>query len=157
VVATSCGDTKQPATSLAGDERRALQQRLEFSVGVRADFAVQIDFFVLGGGPFHDEQLLVRFQKVRCRELRDGITGRGKSEYRGARFERGAGRGKSGFPVWEVGVSGTSKRGTRRKSDWRRGKSGSVAGWQLFETQSEPALPGEFRDAKLALEMHPNI
>ena len=43
--------------------------RLEFSVGVRADFAVQIDFFVLRGGPFHGEQLLVRFQKVRCREL----------------------------------------------------------------------------------------
>jgi hypothetical protein len=26
---------------------------LEFSVGVRADFAVQIDFFVLRRGPFH--------------------------------------------------------------------------------------------------------
>jgi hypothetical protein len=27
---------------------------LEFGVGVRADFAVQIDFFVLRGGPFHE-------------------------------------------------------------------------------------------------------
>ena len=26
---------------------------LEFSVGVRADFAVQVNFFVLRGNPFH--------------------------------------------------------------------------------------------------------
>ena len=28
--------------------------RLKFGVGVRADFAVQIDFFVLRGDPFHE-------------------------------------------------------------------------------------------------------
>jgi hypothetical protein len=66
---------------------------------------------VLRGGPFHGEQLLVRFQKVRCRELGDGITGCGKSEYRGARFEEVPKRGKSGFPIWEVGVSGVKQTG----------------------------------------------
>lgn len=28
--------------------------RLQLGVGVRADFAVQVNFFVLGGFPFHD-------------------------------------------------------------------------------------------------------
>lgn len=28
-------------------------RKLEFGVGVRADFAVEIDFFVLRGDPFH--------------------------------------------------------------------------------------------------------
>ena len=34
--------------------------RLELSVGVRADFAVEVDLFVLRGGPFHGERLLLR-------------------------------------------------------------------------------------------------
>ena len=32
--------------------------RLEFGVGVRANFAVQIDFFVLRGDPFHGRSSL---------------------------------------------------------------------------------------------------
>ncbi len=32
-------------------------QRLEFRVGVRADFAVEVDFFVLRCGPFHGRLL----------------------------------------------------------------------------------------------------
>jgi hypothetical protein len=35
-----------------------LEQRLEFGVGVRADFAVQLDFFMLRGNPFHRERSL---------------------------------------------------------------------------------------------------
>ena len=34
--------------------------RLEFGVGVRANFAVQIDFFVLRGDPFHGRSSLRR-------------------------------------------------------------------------------------------------
>jgi hypothetical protein len=38
--------------------------RLKFGVGVRTDFAVQIDLFVLRGDPFHERLLLegVQFQ-----------------------------------------------------------------------------------------------
>jgi len=41
------------------------EQKLEFCVGVRADFAVQIDFFVLRCGPFHgyDSLALVEHRK----------------------------------------------------------------------------------------------
>jgi hypothetical protein len=35
--------------------------RLKFGVGVRADFAVQIDFFVLRGDPFHERGSLRAF------------------------------------------------------------------------------------------------
>ena len=35
------------------------EQKLEFCVGVRADFAVQIDFFMLRCGPFHGYHSLV--------------------------------------------------------------------------------------------------
>ena len=42
-----------------------LQEPLDFGVGVRADFAVQIDFFVLRCGPFHgyDSLALVEHRK----------------------------------------------------------------------------------------------
>jgi hypothetical protein len=33
--------------------RYALLEGLQFGVGVRADFAVEIDLFVLRGNPFH--------------------------------------------------------------------------------------------------------
>ena len=41
------------------------EQKLDFCVGVRADFAVQIDFFVLRCGPFHgyDSLALVEHRK----------------------------------------------------------------------------------------------
>jgi hypothetical protein len=35
------------------DQRRAASPGLNFSVGVGADFAVELDFFVLRCGPFH--------------------------------------------------------------------------------------------------------
>jgi hypothetical protein len=40
-------------------------EKLELSVGVGADFAVEIDFFVLRGGPFHrcDSLALIRQRK----------------------------------------------------------------------------------------------
>jgi hypothetical protein len=40
----------------AGGDRynRDWERWLEFGVGVGADFAVQVDLFVLRGGPFHD-------------------------------------------------------------------------------------------------------
>jgi hypothetical protein len=31
---------------------------LKFGVGVRANFAIEVDLFVLGGGPFHEKGLL---------------------------------------------------------------------------------------------------
>jgi hypothetical protein len=37
---------------------RCRDYRLEFGVGVGADFAVQIDLFVLRGGPFHEQRSL---------------------------------------------------------------------------------------------------
>ena len=46
------------------------EQKLDFCVGVRADFAVQIDFFVLRRGPFHGY---------------DSLVGRAQEEYHGDR------------------------------------------------------------------------
>lgn len=40
---------------------KGLFDRLKFGVGVRADFAVQIDFFVLRGDPFHERGSLGAF------------------------------------------------------------------------------------------------
>ena len=45
-------NTKQPASE-SGSYWRVLE-RLKFCVGVRADFAVQVDLFVLRGNPFHE-------------------------------------------------------------------------------------------------------
>jgi hypothetical protein len=41
-----------------GPGGRELSEVLQFGVGVRADFAVQVDFFVLRCGPFHGRRLL---------------------------------------------------------------------------------------------------
>src|SRR5437667_10375308 len=66
------------------------EQKLEFCVGVRADFAVQIDFFMLRCGPFHGYHSLVLVELVKSitdgeraesgihREAQDG-----KSAFRG--------------------------------------------------------------------------
>jgi hypothetical protein len=48
---------KRPLHGLAAlkrEPRRVKFERLQFSVGVRADFAVEVDFFVLRCGPFHE-------------------------------------------------------------------------------------------------------
>jgi len=39
--------------------------RLELGVGVRADFAVQVDLFVLRGNPFHERRSLRKFNDKR--------------------------------------------------------------------------------------------
>ena len=50
---------------------------LEFGVGVRADFAVQIDFFVLRGDPFHgDGSLNSDYQFAGQQENNTGMRGR---------------------------------------------------------------------------------
>ena len=49
-------DTKRPASALRftqGEKAGPTNGRLEFGVGVGTDFAVQVNFFVLRGGPFH--------------------------------------------------------------------------------------------------------
>lgn len=47
---------------LTGPERKVYRLTgLEFGVGVGADFTIQIDFFVLRGGPFH-----VRCSQMMC-------------------------------------------------------------------------------------------
>jgi hypothetical protein len=48
---------------------------LKFGVGVRADFAVQIDLFVLRGDPFHERRSLRRFNYKR-----EDSTGTGKEK-----------------------------------------------------------------------------
>src|SRR5882762_10000453 len=60
--------------------------RLEFGVGVRADFAVQVDFFVLRSGPFHELGSLGKIahkDKERITRVRwEGKRGRGNgSDY----------------------------------------------------------------------------
>jgi hypothetical protein len=47
---------KEPASE-SGRYKGALDG-LEFGVGVRADFAVQVDLFVLRGSPFHERRSL---------------------------------------------------------------------------------------------------
>ena len=42
--------TAEPSWGTAAKSRK----RLEFGVGVGANFAVEVDFFVLRGGPFHE-------------------------------------------------------------------------------------------------------
>jgi len=38
-----------------GGRYKGVLDGLEFGVGVRADFAVQVDLFVLRGNPFHEQ------------------------------------------------------------------------------------------------------
>jgi len=45
-------EDKKPASE--GGRHLSMPGRLKLGVGVRADFAVQIDFFVLRGDPFHE-------------------------------------------------------------------------------------------------------
>jgi hypothetical protein len=49
--------------------------RLELGVGVRADFAVQVDLFVLRGNPFHERRSLREFN-----DKRQDSTGARKEE-----------------------------------------------------------------------------
>ena len=51
---------KRPAPRKRTLERQSKQERLEFGVGVRTDFAVQVDFFVLRRDPFHEVRSLRR-------------------------------------------------------------------------------------------------
>jgi len=51
--------------------------RLEFGVGVRADFAVQVDFFVLRGYPFHGGGSLEKTSATRARIARIFRMGNG--------------------------------------------------------------------------------
>jgi hypothetical protein len=55
--------------------------RLEFGVGVRADFAVEVDLFVLRCGPFHGRR---SFSLSDARPA-ESITGHKGREYTGAR------------------------------------------------------------------------
>jgi hypothetical protein len=58
-------------------------ERLEFGVGVRADFAVQLDLFVLRGYPFHERGSLGEFNDEREDSTASGKVEEGK--YRRAR------------------------------------------------------------------------
>jgi hypothetical protein len=74
-IAKCCGDVgwKQAKTETqtpARHSKRALQgvnEELQLGVGVRADFAIEVDFFVLRGDPFHER-----------RSLASGITAEGE-------------------------------------------------------------------------------
>jgi hypothetical protein len=44
--------------ALPGDRKMVYCGRLDFSIGIGADFAVEVDFFVLRCGPFHGLRLL---------------------------------------------------------------------------------------------------
>jgi hypothetical protein len=52
---------------------------LKFGVGVRADFAVQIDLFVLRGDPFHERGSLRAFNYKRKHSMSAEKNGRGKT------------------------------------------------------------------------------
>ena len=57
--------------------------RLQFSVSVRADFAIQIDLFVLRGDPFHSDcSLNSKYQFAGHLENNTGICGREAEERR---------------------------------------------------------------------------
>jgi len=51
--------------------------RLEFGVGVRADFAIEVDLFVLRCGPFHGRRSFSLVYKTG----RETITGHKRREY----------------------------------------------------------------------------
>jgi hypothetical protein len=59
---------------------------LKFGVGVRADFAVQIDLFVLRGDPFHERGSLKTFNARQKHSMGTEKRGRGKSLRPGLRF-----------------------------------------------------------------------
>jgi hypothetical protein len=60
-----------------------LFQELEFCVGVRADFAVQVDLFVLRGNPFHERGSFKELNNrskltMRVRKVEEGESGIGE-------------------------------------------------------------------------------
>ena len=69
-------NTKQPASE-SGSYWRVLE-RLKFCVGVRADFAVQVDLFVLRGSPFHERRSLREINSERSLARLAGQRKRGK-------------------------------------------------------------------------------
>jgi hypothetical protein len=75
-------------------------RRLEFSVGVRADFAVEVDFFVLWGYPFHDRGSLE------------------KTSAADARIAWSFGRGKGWCPVILLLGQGGGRRLARSRLIW---------------------------------------
>src|SRR5580765_3335186 len=84
--------------------------RLKFGVGVRADFAVQIDLFVLRGDPFHERSSLRAFNARRKDSMGAEKRGRGKYSRPAGPFPDGLVRllppGES-FGVASVGQKGT--------------------------------------------------
>jgi hypothetical protein len=47
---------KYKETASESGRYKSVRDGLEFGVGVRADFAVQVDLFVLRCGPFHERR-----------------------------------------------------------------------------------------------------
>jgi hypothetical protein len=70
--------TAELPASESGGYGRVLE-RLEFCVGVRADFAVQVDLFVLRGNPFHERGSLREFNDRQEDTTRSGKVEEGKS------------------------------------------------------------------------------
>jgi hypothetical protein len=64
---------EEPASE--SERYKGVLGRLELGVGVRADFAVQVDLFVLRGNPFHERLSLREFN-----DTREHSTGLGKGE-----------------------------------------------------------------------------
>ena len=52
---------------------------LELGVGVRTDFAVQVDLFVLRGNPFHERRSLREINDKREHSTSEGIEEGGKT------------------------------------------------------------------------------
>jgi hypothetical protein len=82
-------------------ERLGPERQLQFSVGVRANFAIEVDLFVLRGGPFHGRKApkgdqVERFKNSMSRRLR------------GTKFSLGA--AKEGWGVYPPSKWKTQKR-----------------------------------------------
>jgi hypothetical protein len=59
------GNVEYRTPASEGGRYKGLLGRLEFGVGVRADFAVQVDLFVLRSNPFHERGSFSEFNDKR--------------------------------------------------------------------------------------------
>src|SRR5258708_15313623 len=58
---------------------KGVLDELELGVGVRTDFAVQVDLFVLRGNPFHERRSLREINDKREHSTSEGIEEGGKT------------------------------------------------------------------------------
>ena len=108
----------------SGSSRTAFR-RLEFGVGVRADFAVEVDFFVLWGYPFHGRGSLEKTSRYAMKDSTEGVCGEWESVVKsdgwrgllvGGRLESWLGCSLKGGvePPHSIWIA------TRGGCDWRR-------------------------------------